>query len=783
MHTRLKRSVLGMGAGILLGTALLFGSFHAIPLPERIDVDGSAVMYWGDEQPAHVFLSPDEKWRIRVTLDEVDPTYVAALIRLEDRRFRSHLGVDPVAILRALISNVTRGRVVSGASTITMQVVRVLEPRPRTLRSKVIEAWRALQLEWYFTKDEILETYVNHVPFGRNVEGLEAASLAYFGHRASALSPDEVATLLTVPQNPNRRYPHPGNEVRLTEGRNEIARYLLQEEAMDLGHDADQVDAEALLEQILTTPVPDSLTRLPREVPHMAYALKERFPNQQRFYTTLHRGTQKMVERHMRAAQRSLSQQDIHHGVAIVVDHETGEVRGLVGNFDFWGSESGDQIAMHQQPRSPGSTLKPFIYALAIDEGLMLPEHLVLDIPAIYRGYTPKNYDGTFSGLVSVEDALSRSLNLPFVFLLQKLGVESFIGHLGMMGVESLHATPGYYGLSVAAGGLEMTPMELMGLYAALAQDGQYRPVRWRKDQEAVRPMRVLSEGASWLTRRALALKDRPDFPSRRSMNQMPASIHWKTGTSFGHKDAWAVGSGPQYTALVWLGNANQQSARALVGADASGPILFDILESVGREHSAVVPPPSDLTEVSVCRYSGFLAQDSCPHAHDVWALSHQVPTKSCPFHVSIEVDQETGEAVRPGCRANRKTEVEAFVQWPASVRRWLGDEHRRIPEIPRYAAECDAPSADSGPRILSPQAGQIALLLRGVAAENQEIPLEADTASTGTIMWFVNGTYLGETDSDERMWWVPEIGTHEVVAMDDNGASSTRTFEVREKL
>ena len=291
-----------------------------------------------------------------------------------------------------------------------------------------------VQLEWFFTKEEILETYVNHVPFGRNVEGLEAASLAYFGHRASALSPDEVATLLAVPQNPNRRYPHADNVKRLTEGRNDIARFLLQEEAMDLGHDAAQVDAEVLLEQILTTFVPDSLRRLPRDVPHMAYALKDKFPAQQRFHTTLHRGTQKMVERHMRAAQRRLAHQDIHHGVAIVVDHEEGEIRGLVGNFNFWGSASGDQIAMHQQPRSPGSTLKPFIYALAIDEGLMLPEHLVLDIPAVYRGYTPKNYDGTFSGLVSVEDALSRSLNLPFVFLLQKIGAESFIGHLGMMG-------------------------------------------------------------------------------------------------------------------------------------------------------------------------------------------------------------------------------------------------------------------------------------------------------------------------------------------------------------
>jgi penicillin-binding protein 1C len=362
---------------------------------------------------------------------------------------------------------------------------------------------------------------------------------------------------------------------------------------------------------------------------------------------------------------------------------------------------------------------------------------------------------------------------------LQKIGVDDFIGHLGVMNVSSLHADPGYYGLSVAIGGLEMTPLELSSLYVTLANDGQYRDLTWLKSDTMSSEMTVFSPGAVWLTRRALSIKDRPDFPSRRSLHQMPPSIHWKTGTSFGHKDAWAVGSGPEITALVWLGNANQRSARGLVGAEAAGPILFDLLEAVGGEDAPHVPPPTELIEVEVCAYSGRLPISACPYRRTVLAIETAVPSKPCPYHVAVEVDQRTGQAVGPGCRGDGEVGVETFVQWPASVRRWLGDEHRRLPETPRYAEGCEVGGVRTPPRVISPQAGQVTLLIPGVSADRQEIPLEADAAQQGPLTWFVDGLYLGERSSDDRMWWLPTVGRHQVVVMDETGASSSLWFEV----
>ena len=439
---------------VMVGFNALIVSFYAVPLPERLQTPGSPVVTWRDGTPAHVFLADDDRWRMAVSPDEIDPAYVDALVRLEDKRFYHHPGVDPVAVGRAAGLNLMRGRVVSGGSTLTMQVVRVLEPRPRTLRSKVVESWRALQLEWFLGKDEILAAYLTFTPYGRNVEGVEAASWAYFGHGAGALSSAEIATLLAVPQAPTSRYPTADNAERLRGARDEIAAFLADEGALSLGIGEDVIDADTALAQVQATPVPTRLQAFPRELPQVATWLRAQHPEEHRIATTLDRARQHSVARQFRKQEGELARKGIHQGVAVVVQHDTGEVVALIGSLDPWGEEPGDQVPMFARPRSPGSALKPFIYASAIDEGLALPEHLVRDIPASYRGYAPRNYDGTYDGLVQLEDALSRSLNLPFVFLLQEIGVEEFLGRLRIMGVESLIDEPGWYGLSVAVGGL-----------------------------------------------------------------------------------------------------------------------------------------------------------------------------------------------------------------------------------------------------------------------------------------------------------------------------------------
>lgn len=774
-------------AGLIVLAALGVAAAEWLPLPSRLSSPPSVVLEYRDGTPAHVFLAPDQRWRIAAPAERIDPAYLRALLALEDKRFYSHPGVDPLAVARAAVLNLVRGRRVSGASTLTMQLVRMLEPRPRTFTSKLVESLRAVQLELRLTKQEVMGAYLQFVPYGRNVEGVEAAALAYFGHTAAHLSPAEIATLLAVPQNPNRRFPTPENRARLRAARDDVARRLLEANALPRGPEGATVTDAQVLAEVHASAVPLELKAFPREAPHAAVWLRAQRPGQTRLRTTLDAGTQRLVERVMRDGARDLSSRGVHNGTAVVVERERGEVLALVGNFDFFDEKHGGQIVGFATPRSPGSALKPLLYAMSIDLGLAGPEQLVADIPMSYGGYSPRNFDGRFLGLVRLEYALSQSLNMPFVRLLERVGVERFLGALRTSGVTSLISEPGHYGLSAAVGGIELTPLELAGVYVALAGDGRTRPLRLLEEgQPVATPAEVMSPGAAWLTRKALSLKDRPDFPERRRLTGLPARVHWKTGTSFGHRDAWAAGSGPRHTAVVWLGNFDHAPSVHLVGADAAGPLLFDILEGVGPRGRSLpedeVTPPEDLMRVEVCAYSGHLPTEACKQTKEVYARRSAVPTARCPYHQLVEVDVASGLAVGPTCRAGRKTESRMFVTWPATIRRWLEEQHRRLPEPPSLAAGCELGGERAAPTIVSPAQGHIALLIPGVPPEQQEMPLEAEASHERALTWFVDGALLGTARADERMWWKPSVGSHEILVTDDRGLSARRTLLVRER-
>jgi len=797
---RTRRRLLAAAAFALATLAALHLAARLVPLPDRLLELPSTVVEFADGSPAHVFLSPDDRYRMAVTPEDlagggpgsIDPDYLEALLRFEDKRFHHHPGVDPIAVFRSAVANLRHGRVVSGASTLTMQLVRLLEPRPRTLGSKAIEAVRAVQLETLMSKDEILAAYLTFLPFGRNVEGVPAASWGYFGHGPEELTPEEIAVLLAVPQRPTTRYPTAENRDRLREARDEIAAWLVAE-GVDLGDGSgkgtERVDADRLLAQVAAAGVPERIRALPRHAPHAAYWLAERrsSPDAGRpIETTLDRGSQLLAERLMAAAHPELAIRGIHNGAVVVVDHRRSVVRALVGNFDFWDDDHGGQIAGFDVPRSPGSALKPFIYALALDRGLALPEQLVRDVPVAYGDYAPSNYDGELTGLVPLEDALSHSLNIPFVRLLGRVGVERFVGTLHGAGVESLRSQPGYYGLSAAIGAVEVTPLELAGLYAGLARDGRFRPLRWLREEAkasgaAPRGEAAFAPGAAYLTRRALRRRDRPDFPARRRLQGAPAAIHWKTGTSYGHRDAWAAGSGRDHTAVVWLGNFDNRPSVDLVGAEAAGPLLFDLLEAVADRSLPTVAerPPADLERVEVCAYSGHLPTRACPHRQHALALRRHVPTTRCPYHAAIDVDLDTGLALNPTCRAGRRWETRSYVVWPASVRRFLAQGHRVLPSPPSLDPACETATRSTPPAILSPPEGQVLVLLPGVPVSDQEVPLQAESAA-GELAWFVDGELLGKTPADERLWWLPTPGRHEIVVVDETGQTARRHLEVR---
>jgi len=762
-------AITAVNALALAGLALAV----ALPLPAR-RADWSAVVEYRDGAPAYVFLSRDDKWRLPVALDEVDPALVTALVALEDQRFWRHDGVDPIAIARAAASDVIRARRVSGGSTLTMQLARLLEPRPRTLRSKLYDMFRAVQLDLQLSKREILEDYLSRTPYGGNVEGVASAAWSYFGHGPRHLTPLEIATLLAVPQGPTRFAPRPGNTARLRARRDAILGKLIAAGVFAA------IDATTALAEAAAAPPPDHLRRMPRQAAHAAIALHRRHPRALRVRSTLDAGAQALAEREVALRRDELHRKGIYGGAIVVVDHRSRDVVALVGSLDFHDAAHGGQIAMFQRPRSPGSTLKPVLYALAIDRGLALPEYLVADVPAQYGTYRPRNFDGEWSGLVTLRDALSRSLNLPFIDLLDRLGVESFVGELARMGVAASRTAPGQYGLSMILGGIELTPLELAGLYATLAEDGAYRPLRLVRDEPAPDARPMFGPGAAWLTRQALAQKDRPDFPRRRDLAGVPPEIHWKTGTSFGFRDAWAVGSGPAYTAVVWTGNVDDRPSAELIGSEAAGPLLFDVLEGLARRAPpAEAAPPGELVDVQICAYSGHLAGYACPDRIAARAPVHAVPTAPCPYHQAYDVDRATGRAVLPACRKpDRGYDRKSFVVLPSAVAAWLASRHRAVPEPPVFDDDCAAELAGPPPVVITPGEGQIVTLIPGVPASRQQVPLSASTRAA-RLSWFVDGALIASARSDERVYWTPAAGRHEIVVADDAGRKARRTLAV----
>ncbi len=521
---------------------------------------------------------------------------------------------------------------------------------------------------------------------------------------------------------------------------------------------------------------------MPRSAPHAARWLRaNRRDAGRRLDTTLDATVQEVAEQVLAASRPRARRAGVDHASVVVVEHDTGRLRALVGSFDFWEDRPGAQIAGFAVPRSVGSTLKPLLYALAIDDGRVLPETRVVDIPAQFGAYAPQNFDGHYDGVVRLDEALSRSLNVPFVHLLREYGVERMLQQLRRLGAVSLHSDPDHYGLSLVAGGVELTPLDVARVYTMIARDGTSVRLTTRPDDSDLRTGAVVSPGAAWLTRRALRLRDRPDFPHRQAVSAMPRDIHWKTGTSFGHRDAWAVGSGERYTVVVWLGNFDQTPSRWLVGASAAGPILFDILEGLQDGHrTAPPPPPADLTAIDVCPLSGLPPTETCPHSTTALARVDRVPTQTCPVHRRIEVDAQSGERLAPGCRDGRMTRTVAAVVWPPEVQRWLGRAQGVESSLPPLAEGCRETLARSPPRIRSPEPGLDAVLLPGVAPDRQHIPLEADSEGASELDWYVDGTWVGRARPGERAWWTPVVGVHELVVMDGSGRTAKQTLVVR---
>lgn len=738
------------------------------PLPtERLTPSASLRILDREGRLLRVYLSREDTYSLPIPLDQMSPYLVHATVAYEDRWFAWHPGINPGSVLRAVWLNMQSGRVVSGGSTLTQQVARMMQPRPRTLSAKLIEAFRALQLEVRYSKRQILGFYLNLAPYGGNIVGAEAASLLYFGKRASELNPGEAALLAALPTSPTLL--RPDRAPKSAKGRRDIVL-----ERMLHHGDIDEEHYRVALE----APVPRARQRLPRHAPHFCDDLAAQYGERGGdLRTTIDLKVQELTERLVERRMTTLRLQGVGNGAVVIIDNNTSSLLAMVGSADYGDSLHQGQVNGATSPRSPGSTLKPFIYGLGIDRGTITASSLLEDIPVNYAGYSPENYDQHFQGVVTVEQALSHSMNVPAVNLTRDIGLDRLMTLLQRGGISTLDETPGHYGLSLILGGVGIRLEELTNLYAGLAHGGECRPLRRLADEPVVPGEKILSPGATYLLTTILTTLKRPDFPTTWQATTHLPKIAWKTGTSYGHRDAWSIGYSPSYTVGVWTGNFDGRGNPVLVGADASAPLLFDLFTALEPEGGSWFARPDVVGEREVCILSGQLAGPDCgPTKRELYLLDRS-SAKRCELHVSCLVDDYSHVRLCPHCRVGRPYHRESFVQWPPAIATWMRRQGASPTPMPAHDPTCPAVLAAHAPEIRSPAANISFILRKGVPLEDQRIPLEAAaTADVKTLYWFMDGVLLGKAPPDSRLYYTPEEGQHKLVCMDDEGREATRT-------
>jgi penicillin-binding protein 1C len=530
------------------------------------------------------FTTADGMWRLKTTIDDVDPVYLALLKTYEDARFEAHPGVDPLSIVRATGQLIAHRRIVSGASTLTMQAARLLEPRPRTFVNKVIESARALQLEWRFSKREVMAIYLTLAPMGGNLEGARAASLAYFGKEPKQLTAAEAALLVAIPQSPTRRRPE----------RSPVAAQLARDKVLARGLDNGAID-RVLFDMAVSRPVPAQRLAMPMSAPHLAAWLAGQSPNTA-VPTTIRFQLQSALSQLV--AEERGQMQDKAQVAMVAIDNRTGGVVAWLGGGDFFGRAG--QVDLVRSHRSPGSALKPLIYAMAFDDRTLHPESMVEDVPVRFKDWLPRNFERDHQGAVTVRRALQQSLNVPAVLALEKVGPARFLSTLRTAGATPI-LPPGDPGtsLGMALGSATITPLEMAGLYSGLANGGRFAPPQVRRDQPRSEPVRLVGEAAAWYVADVLADAPLPEGFASLPVGLRERRIAYKTGTSAGFRDAWAAGYSANWTVVVWVGHADGTPRPGQLGRLAALPLMFKAFGRLPGEDNRAPRAPAEVLKVA----------------------------------------------------------------------------------------------------------------------------------------------------------------------------------------
>jgi penicillin-binding protein 1C len=714
-------------------------------------------------------LADDQQFRLWTPLSALSPLSVRSTLLYEDRWFRFHPGVNPAALGRALRSAVLGGRRMGG-STITMQLARRLyDIDSRRPLGKLGQILAALWLEARYSKDQILEAYLNLVPFGGNVEGIGAASLVHFGKTPARLSLPEALSLTLIPQNPNQRVQ------AMRAGAPEFVR---QREALGRRLLAAWPGAgDARLVNLVVTARKDDLPFL---APHFTDQILAD-PAIHAVKTTLDLPMQRLLERQVHRYVEAQKRLGVDNAAAMLVDTRDMGVRALVGSADFFDDKILGQVNGTRGRRSPGSVLKPFVYALGLEQGVIHPQSILRDAPVAFSAYSPENFDGRYAGPLTATDALVRSRNIPALLVAAKLDRPTVYQFLVSAGVD-LPKPENYYGLGLVLGTGEVTMEELATLYAALGNRGVLRPLRRQATDPQVSGLRILSEESSWLTVDMLAKNPRPTAP-RLPTADMHLAVPWKTGTSWGFRDAWSAGLVGPYVLVVWVGDFTGRSNPEFVGIRTAAPLFFSVVDALVAHDRSLASPawprPAGLVKVEVCTESGQIPGPHCPHKRPTWFIAGRSPNAACEIHRAFEIDNATGRRV---CTASPhgSTHQEIFEVWPSDMLKLFSaaglPRKTPPPTAPGCAAEQDVPG--SPPRITSPMNGVAYTLRPGKGNDTLAFLAETD-GDAHEVFWYVGRRFAGKSSSGRPWIWKMQPGTFVVRAVDDRGRSDAQTLRV----
>ncbi|WP_090452542.1 penicillin-binding protein 1C [Dyella sp. OK004] len=773
--------------GIALVIAALIGCRLWPHVPLREWQTSSTAVYDSKGHLLRLTLASDDRYRLWVPLRDISPQLVQGVLLHEDRWYRWHAGFNPYGLLRGAWVTYARHGNPQGGSTITMQLARLLwRLNTRSPLGKLHQLGRALQLELFYSKDQILEAYLNYAPYGRNVEGVGAASLAYFDKPPAALSLPEALTLAVVPQDPTRRLQaaaaHTGDappdiiNARLAQSRNRLYARWLRAHPQD-----------ASLKPLFALPLNlRPLSQLPFEAPHaveqvLAARRLQAGPLDSRVTTTLDLDLQHGLERQVARYIERNNARGIRNAAAILIDTRDMGVKALVGSAGYADSSIQGQVNGTLAKRSPGSTLKPFIYALGFDQGVLHPQTVLRDVPTSFGPYTPENFDGHFLGPVTATEALVRSRNIPAVWVASQLRQPSFYQFLRDAGISRL-ASEKHYGLALVLGGGEVTMQELAGLYAMLANRGELRPLRLLANEPASKGTRLLSDEASFMVMDMLRQNPRPDETTGAQPDRLP--VYWKTGTSWAFRDAWTAGSFGPYVLVVWVGNFDSSSNPAFIGAEAAAPLFFQMVDALRAEQRGLGEPirrmPANLKRVEICLASGDLPNQWCPQKGMTWFIPGKSPIRVSQIHRPVVMDDATG---KPACPPydGKHTHLEVYEFWPSELQQVFIQAG-----IPRRTPPRNETCANSGmavgdpPRITSPLRGSIYAIRLKQQSENRIAFTANGDAATRTLYWFVNDAFVGRSAPSESLFWQPQTaGNYEVRVVDDRGMSDQRSLGV----